>query len=248
MYLNACILFFLALTVTAQDNVPPKQYATGTDLLRAMHVKYKDGPCKSYAFSQKNTHYKGDSISGHSLWYEAVEFPDKFRIHFGEKSAGNYVVFKNDSAYNYKAGKLVKQRRDENSLLLVLGGMYYRTFEDVLQRLEKAGYNVKVLSSDYWKNKPVYVIGAQKGDSLTNQIWVDQTTLRVLRVIEKLNGKDVMDMRFEAHQDWCKGYVETKVSFRKNGVLEQVEEYYDIKETKGFTEWGVQRRQKHQEI
>lgn len=234
MYLKTCILFFLGFNLSAQDTVPSKHYNSGTALLTAMYVKYKNGPCKSYTFSQKNTHYKGDTISGRSLWHEAVDFPDKFRIRFGEKSAGNYVVFKNDSAYHYKAGKLVKQRRDENTLLLLLGGMYYRTFEDALLRLEKAGYKMNVLSSEQWKKNPVYVIGASKGDSLSNQIWVDEVTLRVVRIIEKINDNDVMDMRFESHQDWCKGYVETKVSFRRNGVLEQEEEYYDIKEVKGF--------------
>lgn len=236
MYLKTCILFFLILSLKGQDTVPPERYNNGTDLLRAMHNRYKNGPCKSYTFSQKNTLYKGDSVSGHSLWYEAVEFPDKFRIHFGEKSEGNYVVFKNDSAFNYKSGKLVKRRRDENTLLLLLGGMYYRTFEDALLRIEKAGYNTNIISSERWKNKRIYMIGAKNADTLSNQIWVDEVSLRVLRIIEKLNEKDVMDMRFESHQDWCEGYVETKVSFRRNGVLEQEEEYYDIKETKGFTD------------
>ncbi len=46
--------------------------------------------------------------------------------------------------------------------------------------------------------------------------------------------EEMMDMRFETHQKHCKGFVETKVSFRRNGRLEQVEEYYDIKEATGF--------------
>lgn len=234
MYFRIWIFIFAALGLKAQNNDSPKQFDTGVDLLSAMYVKYKAGPCKSYTFSQKNTHYKGDTVTGHSVWHEAIEFPDKFRIDFGEKSAGNYVVFKNDSAFTYKAGKQVKQRRDENSLLLLLGGIYYRAFEDALLRIEKAGYNTQILSTNYWNREPVYVIGAKNGDTLSNQIWVNEANLRVVRIIEKLNATDRMDMRFEAHQDWCKGYVETKVSFRRNGRLEQVEEYYDIKEAKGF--------------
>jgi len=46
----------------------------------------------------------------------------------------------------------------------------------------------------------------------------------------------MMDMRFEAHQYWCKGYMETKVSFRRNGKLEQVEEYFDIRVADKFPE------------
>lgn len=234
MYFRIAISICVVLSVKAQNADSPKSFDTGVGLLTHMYVKYKDGPCKCYTFSQKNTHYKGDSISGHSVWHEAVEFPDKFRIDFGEKTAGNGIVFKNDSAYTYKAGRLVKQRRDENTLLLLLGGMYYRSFEDALLRIEKAGYNTQILSGTQWKNEPVYVIGARNNDTLSNQIWVSEATLRVVRIIEKLNATDRMDMRFEAHQDWCKGYVETKVSFRRNGRLEQVEEYYDIKEAKEF--------------
>jgi hypothetical protein len=40
-------------------------------------------PCKIYSFSQKNTHYRNDSIIKTSVWQEAIEFPDKFRIWFG---------------------------------------------------------------------------------------------------------------------------------------------------------------------
>jgi hypothetical protein len=85
-----------------------------------------------------------------------------------------------------------------------------------------------------WNGTEVYVVGAKKDDVQSNQLWIDKKTLRVLRIIEKMNEQETMDMRFEAHQDWCKGYLETRVSFRRNGVLEQVEEYYDLKPTAAF--------------
>lgn len=202
----------------------------GSDILKKMHSTFFQGPCKSYTFSQKNTHYKNDTVSGQSVWHEAIEFPDKFRIDFGERSEGNFVVFRNDSVYNYKKGQLFKSRSDSNSLLLLLGGMYYRSLEDVMVRIKNAGYDLSILSHQKWKSGEVYVIGAKVGDLQSNQIWVNKKTLRIERLIEKINEKDVMDMRFEAHQTWCKGSVETKVSFRRNGKLEQVEEYYDLKE------------------
>jgi len=93
----------------------------GYDILKKMHTTFYKGPCKSYTFSQKNTHYKNDTVSGHSVWHEAIEFPDKFRIDFGEKAEGNYVVFRNDSVYNFKKNALAKMRADSNTLLLILG-------------------------------------------------------------------------------------------------------------------------------
>ncbi|MDI1355027.1 MAG: hypothetical protein PSX36_08915 [bacterium] len=203
-------------------------FKTGTELLAVLHQKFYQGPCRTYTFSQHNTHYKADTVSGHSEWKEAISFPDKFRIDVGEKGDGNYVVFRNDSAFNFKGGKVVKARVDSNSLLLILGGMYYRNLEDVKVRLHQADYAFEQLSAQHWNGAEVLVMGALENDLSSNQIWIDKATLRVLRILEKINEKEMMDMRFESHQKWCKGFVETKVSFRRNGKLEQVEEYYDI--------------------
>src|SRR5262249_12650781 len=110
----------------------------------------------------------------------------------------------------------------------------YRDLGDVIIRMQKGGFNLSAYSARTWNDKPVYVIGATAGDLTSNQVWIDARTFYVLRIIEKLNATDQMDMRFETHQQWCKGFVETRVSFRRNGELEQVEEYYDIKKTDGF--------------
>ena len=207
---------------------------SGSDILKTVHKKYYHGPCKSYSFTQYNTHYKADTISGHSSWFESIEFPDKFRIDFGNQQDGNFVIFKNDSVFNYKKGELVKTRSDSSTLLLLLGGMFYRDLDDVLRRLHKAHYATKVLSLQKWNGKDTYVIGAKEKDLASNQVWIDKQSLQVMRIVEKMNEEETMDMRFEAHKDWCKGYVETKVSFRRNGVLEQVEEYTEIRGVEGF--------------
>lgn len=223
----AFTLFFFCVVLSLAFRA--QSFRSGTELLRAMHKKFYYGPCKVYTFSQRNTHYKADTISGHSVWHEAIEFPDKFRIDFGDKSKGNYVLFRNDSAYHFKEGKQVKTRVDSNTLLLFLGGMYYRQFEDALARIQEAGYATEVLSTQQWNGSTVFVVGALDSDLSRNQVWVSQSDYSVLRIIEKINNDEIMDMRFEEHQKWCNGFVETKVSFRRNGKLEQVEEYYDIK-------------------
>ncbi len=211
------------------DTAPKMKFETGKDVLNAMHQKYKNGPCRSYTFSQKNTHYRNDSIIGKSEWHEAIELPDKFRINFGTPESGNFVIFKNDSSYRYKNNQFKKKKEDVNILLLLLGGMYYREFPDGISRLEKGHYNTQILSTQKWKKQPVYVIGAMKGDTLVNQIWVDKKTLRVVRIIEKMDAESVMDMSFDAFQKSCGGYTETKVTFKRNGKIEQVEEYFNIK-------------------
>lgn len=232
--LQLIVLFFSISVLNAQvisigydgSSATPK---TGADVLGRLYKKYKQGPCKAYTFSQKNTHYRNDSVIGQSEWYESIEFPDKFRINFGDTAQGNFVVFKNDSSYNYRNFQLKKSSYNSNTLLLLLGGMYYREFNDVISRLEKEQYNTKIVSTQKWRKEEVDVIGALAGDTLSNQIWVSKKQNRVVRIIEKWDESRTMDMTFDAYQKHCKGYVETKVTFKSNGKVEQVEEYYNIK-------------------
>lgn len=224
------------ISIAIDADQPSVSFKTGNDVLGYLHQKYRNGPCKAYTFSQKNTHYRNDSVVGTSEWYEAIEFPDKFRIDFGDKASGNCIIFKNDSSYRYKNFELRGKKYDANVLLLLLGGMYYRELPDVTARLQKEGYNTAVLSKQKWKKQNVYVIGAEAGDMSSNQIWVSKKTWRVVRIIERMEGTDMMDMSFDSHQDHCKGYVETKVTFKKNGKTEQVEEYYNIQSLEKFPE------------
>ncbi len=201
----------------------------GDDVLDKMYTKYKNAPCKRYTFSQKNYHYRNDSAIGNSEWHEYVEFPDKFRIDFEYPSLGNFVIFKNDSSYSYKTNTLNKTKYNTNNLLLLLGGMYYREMNDVLKRLKNEGYNTQILSNQKWNNQKVYVIGANPGDLKSNQIWINKKDLKIVRIIEKIDTENTMDMTFDAYQKLCGAFTETKVTFKRNGKIEQVEEYFDIK-------------------
>lgn len=225
---------FIGLDFDTSDPSNPSPINTGKALLRVMYDKYKQGPCKSYTFFQKNTHYRNDSVTGHSEWYEAIEFPDKFRIDFSDTTKGNFVIFKNDSSYRYKNFELKRTSYDPNILLLLLGGMYYREFSDVLSRLQTGGYKTNVISEQKLGKEAVYVIGALKGDLSSNQIWVSKGNYRVMRIIEQMDPESLMDMSFDAYQKHCNGFVETKVTFKRNGKIEQAEEYFNIKAVNVF--------------
>jgi outer membrane lipoprotein-sorting protein len=230
--------FFMNAQLISLDidaGAPKTKFENGQDVIDFMYQKYKQGPCKAYTFSQKNTHYRNDSMIGHSEWHEFIEFPDKFRINFGDQSEGNFVIFKNDSSYRYKKNTLKKTTYNANNLLLLLGGMYYREVPDVIVRLEQEGYNTKLISAQKWNKQNIQVIGALEGDTISNQIWITKKNWRVVRIIEKMDDGNYMDMTFDAFQKNCNGYTETKVTFKRNGKIEQVEEYYDIKSVNSFS-------------
>jgi len=215
----------ILLLLCISNSVLFAQYKTGEELLARMHKKYYHNYCKTVQFEQKTIHYKGDMATDTAYWYEWINYPDKFRIDIGTKFGGNGVIFKNDSAYNYKKHKLVKTRVDENDLLLLLGGMYFRKFDDVLTRLKKLGYDLSKIKTAQLNSIDCFIIGAEN----SYQISIDKKDLKVVGLKTKLTETDWLEIRFDAFQKSCKGFNETKVTAKKNGKLEQVEEYQNIK-------------------
>jgi len=201
------------------------QYKTGEELLAAMHKKYYQNYCRTVQFEQKTIRYRENVVTDTAYWYEWISYPDKFRIDIGAKFGGNGVIFKNDSAYSYKKHQLVKTRADANDLLLLLGGMYFRKFEDVTTRLKKAGYDLSKIKTESISGVDCFIIGAES----SFQIWIDKKDLKVIGLKTKLTETDWLEIQFDAFQKSCKGFNETKVTAKKNGKLEQVEEYQNIK-------------------
>ncbi len=207
------------------------QYGNGEELLKAMHDKHKGKYCQTLQFDQRTIRYNSDStIKDTAYWHEWINYPDQFRIDFGKKYGGNCVIFKSDSSFRYKNHKLVSTDRNENDLLLLLGGMYFRNFEDVVARLEKLGYDLDKLTQININEKTFYVIGSHtEGDESKHQVWVDKKDLKVIKIKTKLNEIDWLEIRFEEFKKTCKGFTETKVSAYKNDILEQKEEYLNLK-------------------
>lgn len=203
------------------------QFQNGEELLRAMHKKYANNYCQTVVFDQKTTRFDSTgAIIDTSYWYEWIQYPDKFRIDFGKKHGGNCVIFKNDSAFNYRKNKLVRKGRDENDLLLLLGGMYYRPFDSVVARLERLGYDLDKVTQVNVNKNIFYIVGSADN---TQQVWVDKKDLKVVKIKTRLSEKDILQISFDGFKKTCKGFTETKVSAYKNDKLEQKEEYLNLK-------------------
>jgi hypothetical protein len=219
---------FLALLVLSLLCSPSfSQIKTAEELLAAMHKKHQGTTCRTLTFSQL-TYRPNDSLNRRMVWYEAIEYPDKLRIDFNSVSKGNAALFCNDSTFQFRNGIRQIAHADKNDLLLILGGMYFRSLDDVIKRLAELGYDFSRFSETTWYTHPVYVLGALKGDTTSNQIWVDKKELRVLRMLSRLSAKEELDIHVEGGIPACGGFLETKFSFFLNGKLDQREEYTDI--------------------
>ena len=201
---------------------------SGEDVLKDMHKRYAGKWYRSFTFNQTTEQYKNDSIIKTSTWYEAIVFPDKFRIDFGEKKDSNAVIYLKDSVYSFRKGKLMRKAFNDDDLTFLLGGMYSHSFDSVKAKIQRQGYDINKFHEDNWKGQPVYVIGASSADEKTNQLWIDKEKLVVLKFI-KYDGAEKEEGVFYGHQRFGNAWSETACDFYVNDKLIQKEKYHDCK-------------------
>ena len=77
----------------------------------------------------------------------------------------------------------------------------------------------------------VYVVGAMKGDTVTNQIWIEQDRLLFLRALMTDNVRGQMrtrDIRFERYVQHGGGWVAEEVRVIAGGIMTFHEEYSQV--------------------
>ena len=219
------ILFFLLTVITLGSFSGAKN---AEDVLREMHNRYAGKWYRNFTFTQTTEQYRNDSLVQTSTWYEAISFPDKFRIDFGEKEDGNAVIYLKDSVYNFRKGKLMRTTYNDDDLTFLLGGMYFYSFDSAKIKLEKQGYKLDKFHEDKWEGQPVYVIGAANATERSNQLWIDKEKLVVLKFI-KFDGNNKEEGIFSNHRRFGNCWSETACDFYINDKLIQKEKYYDCK-------------------
>ena len=200
----------------------------GAEVLKDMHNRYAGNWYKTFTFTQTTEHYRNDSLVKTSTWYEAIIFPEKFRIDFDDRKSGNAVLYLGDSMYIFRKNKMVTKRYNDDNLTFLLGGMYFYSFDTALSKLNRMGYDTKKFHENTWKGKPVYVIGATGSDDKSSQLWIDKEKLVVVKFI-KYKGTLKEEGIFYEHRQYGKAWSETAVDFYMNDKLVQREKYYDCK-------------------
>jgi hypothetical protein len=220
--------FFISLILIS--SFAPSAKITSTELLiDAMHKRFQGKAAKTVTFVQYNTLYQADTVSGKSIWYEAIAYPNNFRIDFGEVKEGNAVIFARDSVFNFKEGKNIRKMPLKNNLILLAGGLNFMPKDKVMTELKSAGYKIEKFREDIYEGKGVYVVGADAGDFATAQFWIDKKNLYLVRTFEKQASGDIREARFTKHIKSGKGWIETEVLFLVNGKKMQLEEYKEVK-------------------
>jgi len=218
-------IFLLQSAIHAAD------ITTADALLRAMHNRYSATWYDTLTFTQKNTTYNPDGTTKVETWYEAALLPGKLRIDIGPPADGHAYLMVDGNATIFETGNNPRSRPLVN-LLLVLGfDVYKQPPEKTLQIVQGEKIDTTKFHEETWEGRPVYVVGAEKGDTKSPQFWIDKERLLFVRLFApaRANPTNTDDIRFVNYQPLSGTWIAARVEIWNGEKLIFTEDYSDIK-------------------
>jgi hypothetical protein len=221
---------FLSLAVLAaapspaDSTDPPKD---GVELIGQMRQRYLGKWYRTLTFVQTTTLADGKV----ETWYEAAELPGKLRIDIAPLDGKNTILFRNDSLYEFKAGKLAESRPMVHPLMVLGFDVYAQPVEVTVRKLRSLGFDLSKLHQSTWQGRPAYVVGAAAGDTVSRQFWIDKERLYFVRMVEpgKQDPSARVETLFNKYIPMGQGWLETEVRFNVNGETRMLEQYAEPK-------------------
>ena len=199
---------------------PPKD---GVEVVTRMRERYVGKWYRTLTFVQKTTLPDGKV----ETWYEAAELPGKLRIDIAPLEGRNTLLFRNDTLYDFKGGKLAEAKPLIHPLMVLGFDVYAQPLDKTLGQLRELGFDLSKVHEAEWQGRAAYVVGAAAGDSVTRQFWVDQERLYFVRMVEpgKKDPAARVETQFNKYIPMGQGWLETEVRFLVNGETKMLEEY-----------------------
>ena len=113
----------------------------------------------------------------------------------------------------FKGGKRVAAQEDRNLLMTLGFDVYGQPPETTIDAAQGGAVDLSKIREDTWRGTKVWVVGAEKGDTATNQFWIEQDRLLFVRLIEAHKNlkkpeddtAQVLDITFEDYQPLGQG-------------------------------------------
>jgi len=216
------IALVVVITCFAFAGVSRATEVDGARVVREMHEKYRGAWFTTTRFAQKTTTYDDGGKAHVEEWYERIKLPGKLRIDVGPVKDGNAMILTNGQMTTFKGGARTDSR-PMTSLALLLGfDVYQQSPETTLAQLKHEGVDIAKVHEESWEGRPVFVVGADRGDLTSNQFWVDKERLLLVRIIAP------SDIRFLDYQKQKRGVIAARIDVYRKDRLVMSEEYSAI--------------------
>jgi hypothetical protein len=211
---------------------PPRtSYASGEDVIAAMHARYAGKWYGTMTFTQATSRLQPDGKWNVQTWYEAMRLPGQLRIDFDPLSAGNGVLYVRDSAFAVQNGRSLRGQPSINPLLLLGFDVYGNAPARTATLLRKEGYDLTHVHADTFQQRPMIVVGARHGDVHHRQFWIDAERLYFVRILEptQKDSTKTQDIRFLNYEPRGTAWVSPRVEIHTDGKLVFHEDYTDMR-------------------
>lgn len=204
--------------------------SSGAELVQMMHDRYDGRWYRTLTFVQRNSRYLANGSADTSTWYESLRVPGALRIDIAPLSQKNGILFVRDSQFVVGAGRVTNSVASVHPLLVLAFDVYADPPAHTLQRLRTLGFDLSRMHEDTWQGRPVYVVGAVKGDGRHKQFWIDRERLLFVRLLQPdRDTTKVSEIQFNKYRQQGKGWVAPEVVFLTDGKPTFIERYEDVR-------------------
>ncbi|WP_125077678.1 LolA-like protein [Rufibacter latericius] len=220
---------FLPVVLSIASFLNPNPPAlTGQEVLKKMHAKYQGKFDPYFTFDQTAVSYKSPTDSSSQVWHEAIAFPGKLVIKFGEFEKGNGALFAQDSQYVFKDNVLQNRSRRVHEVLVLGFDVYHQPVERTIGQMQEAGIDLSKAFSTTWQGRKVYVVGVSSLDEKASHFIIDQEKLWVLQTVRQ-TGERRNTVELKGYQNVQGNWIATDLTFYLNGAKTLHEVYYNMR-------------------
>lgn len=208
------------------QRAPVVEISSAPSLIRAMRERYPSW-YRTIVFTQKTTISPPAGGELVQTWIEAAKLPGRLRIETDPASKTG-SLFVGDSLFRFNSGKEVSATDDLNELLVLGFDVYTQPAARTEAQLRARGFDLARFHESVWHERPVYVVGAHRGDTTSKQFYVDKESLLFVRLLEN-SALGRSDIRFENYRKVGNGWVADRVEQIVNGKRRLLEEYSNVR-------------------
>jgi hypothetical protein len=187
-----------------ETQAPAATISSARELVREMHDRYAGSWYTTLKFEQTNTFYTSSGKEETSRWVENLAVPGRLRIDFHPLESKSGLLILNNRVTTFDNGRRVDTRRSIQAILTLTADIYAIPPAVTARRLDSLKIDLSRLRTDRLDRKPVFVIGAEKDDLESNQVWVDAERMLLVRLIQSDKRGDrtiVTDTRVGGYRD-----------------------------------------------
>jgi hypothetical protein len=200
----------------------------GEAVVRAAYRQYAGKWFTSAMFVQKTSLRLERRVE---TWYVALRPPGLMRVDVAPASTGRAVLYRNDSTYNYGKGQVRSAGPGVLPLFVLLHDLHSARPEKTIAMLKEYRFDLRRTHERVWDGERVIVVGAFKGDTVSNQFWLEKRRMILVRLLEA-NGSDPgrpLDARITGYERAGSGWLERSVRMYLGGQLAEINDYTNVR-------------------